>query len=587
MPDLELPTVQSPSISITEPVHASGRKEWWYFVALALPLAGIVLLGALTYRAIDRELTAAALSRNAALAGLTAVMVSEKLDRLVDIGVSLADRVRFRELIAVGRWVEASRILARVPAEFPFIDRVALFDVDGTVMGGIPDTPEVIGRSFAYRDWYRGVTRAWKPYVSEVYRRAAAPSSNVFGVAVPIRSDRQQVLGVLLLQVRLETLLDWTRSVDVGDAGVLYVVDQRANVVFHPQLPLQGDLVDFSALPSVSEALAGRKGVREEVDPRSGDARVIAYQPVPKYGWAVIADQPARAAFEARNDQLRYMLIAYALIVALFGLTAYLASRMVLERKQAADVQRTNAELERRVAERTMQLEAAMKELEGFSYSVSHDLRAPLRAINGFARMLEEDYGERLDHEGHRLLGVVRSSATQMGRLIDDLLDFSRVGRAPLTPKPVDMAALARDAAGEAAAAADGAAPAIELGPLPPARGDPALLRQVWLNLIGNAVKFSSRRDAPRIGVSGRLQDSVAIYCVADNGTGFDMRYYDKLFGVFQRLHRQEEFSGTGVGLAMVQRIVAHHGGKVWAEGRPDHGASFFFSLPAKGGSDV
>ncbi len=581
MSDRESPPVSVSQASPPDPARP-WRQSWQYLVALAVPLAGIVLLGALSYRAIDRELTEAALSRNAALAGLAAVTVSEKLDRLVDIGISLADRVRFRELIAAGRWAEASRILARVPTEFRFIDRVALFDVHGTLTAAVPDVPEVTGHNFAYRDWYRGVARDWRPYVSEVYRRAAAPRLNVFAVAIPIRSDRQEVLGILLLQVQLETLLDWTGSVDAGDHGALYVVDRSARVVFHPKLPLQDELIDLSGWTPVREALAGRKGAREEAGPGSAEARVIAYQPVPKYGWAVIADQPAAAAFESRNAQLRYMLVADAVIAVLCALAAYLAIRIVLERRHAEDAQRVAAELERRVAERTAQLEAANKELESFSYSVSHDLRTPLRAINGFARMLEEDYGARLDAEGRRLLGVVGGSATQMGRLIDDLLDFSRVGRAQLAREPVDMAALARDAAAQALTAAGRAPPQIELGKLPPARGDAALLRQVWLNLIGNAVKFSAHRDAPRIGVSGRIEDGAALYCVEDNGAGFDMRYYDKLFGVFQRLHRQDEFGGTGVGLAIVQRIVARHGGRVWAEGRPGHGASFFFSLPVR-----
>ena len=254
------------------------------------------------------------------------------------------------------------------------------------------------------------------------------------------------------------------------------------------------------------------------------------------------------------------------------------AIRDITDRKAVDDeIRRLNAGLR----QQAVHLKAANQELEGFCYSVSHDLRAPLRAINGFARLLEQDYSDRLDDEGRRLLDVVCGSAMRMARLIDDLLDFARVGRAPLTVRPVDMAALARDAAAEAAAPGDRAARAIEFGPLPPARGDAALLRQVWLNLIGNAVKFSARRDAPRIGVTGRLEDEAAVYCVADNGAGFDMRYYDKLFGVFQRLHRQDEFGGTGVGLAIVQRIVARHGGRVWAEGRPDQGATFYFSLPA------
>jgi light-regulated signal transduction histidine kinase (bacteriophytochrome) len=236
-------------------------------------------------------------------------------------------------------------------------------------------------------------------------------------------------------------------------------------------------------------------------------------------------------------------------------------------------------ELEARVQARTRELEAANSELESFAYSVSHDLRAPVRHIDGFSRMLEEDHGERLDPDGRRLLATVRKGAERMGRLIDDLLAFSRFGRAAMAPAQLDMTAIARGIADELAR--DAASCAIAVEPLPPARGDAALVRQIWINLIGNAVKYSAKRPDPRVEVTGRSEGELSVYCVKDNGAGFDPRYADKLFKVFQRLHTEEEFGGTGVGLAIVHRIVARHGGRTWAEGRPGEGASFWFSLPA------
>jgi len=243
-----------------------------------------------------------------------------------------------------------------------------------------------------------------------------------------------------------------------------------------------------------------------------------------------------------------------------------------------ARVKRQTEELEQRVAERTAALEAANKELESFSYSVSHDLRAPLRAVDGYAQMLVEDYGERLDDEGRRLLGVVRASAEQMGRLIDDLLKFSQVGRRALARNPVDMRSLASEVAAELAPAYPKAR--IELGALPALAGDRALLRHVWSNLIGNALKYSAQTASPSVQISGRVEGAENIYTVGDNGAGFDMRYYDKLFNVFQRLHREDEFEGTGVGLAIVQRVVVRHGGRVWGEGAVGEGARFHFALP-------
>jgi light-regulated signal transduction histidine kinase (bacteriophytochrome) len=239
-----------------------------------------------------------------------------------------------------------------------------------------------------------------------------------------------------------------------------------------------------------------------------------------------------------------------------------------------------NAQLEAKAA----LLESTNKELESFSYSVSHDLRAPLRAIDGFAEMLEEDYAGKLDTEARRYLAVIRENSKRMGTLIDDLLAFSRLGRQPVSKIDVDVESLVREVIDELLRTGPprGAhlAPQIDVGPLPDVRGDRALLRQVWTNLIANALKYSSKAAKPRIEVAGSVGEKENEYFVRDNGVGFNMVYADKLFGVFQRLHRADEFSGTGVGLAIVQRIVARHGGRVWADGKVEEGAVFSFALP-------
>jgi PAS domain S-box-containing protein len=246
---------------------------------------------------------------------------------------------------------------------------------------------------------------------------------------------------------------------------------------------------------------------------------------------------------------------------------------------KVADEQRIQA-LNEYLEEQKTALEASNKELESFSYSVSHDLRAPLRAIDGFSLMLLEDYGPKLDHEAQRYLATIRAGSQRMGQLIDDLLAFSRLGRQPLRAQTIDMDKIVREATKEALGAVTGSAPRLTIHPLPPAVGDPTLLEHVWGNLLGNAVKYSSKVANPAIEIGARQDGGETVYFVRDNGAGFDMQYASKLFGVFQRLHGQDEFPGTGVGLAIVHRIVTRHGGRVWANSAPGRGATFQFCLP-------
>jgi light-regulated signal transduction histidine kinase (bacteriophytochrome) len=244
------------------------------------------------------------------------------------------------------------------------------------------------------------------------------------------------------------------------------------------------------------------------------------------------------------------------------------------------EIKSHNAELEKRVAERTGELQSLNGELEAFSYSVSHDLRAPLRHMHGFAQMVLKNPKLQEDATIQRQLGVIVNSAGEMGTLIDDLLAFSRLGRQSLTMNQVDFARVVREVVAEAVAREPEREIEWSIEPLPVVRGDAAFLRVVWVNLISNAVKYTRERKPAIITISCRNTGDETEFSVRDNGAGFDMAYADRLFGVFQRLHLPEEFEGTGVGLANVRRIVSRHGGRTWAEGKVGEGATVSFSLP-------
>jgi len=706
------------------------------WIVLSLVSAAVVGTAAYSYREIHNELTAVALSRREAVAQLAAATLAEKFSRVVDVAVSLATRVRFRDLVAEGKWDEAIEIMRAVPKDLPQIERLFLADVSGTLKADIPALPGVRGKNFASREWFQGVSREWRPYVSPVYTRAAAPRLNVFAVAVPIRNATRAVAGILVLQIRLESLLEWVKVVNADRRGTIYIVDSNGRLAFHPRHPDQGEIADLSAAPVVERLRRGEHGVEIGVDPVGHEDSIIAYAAVPEYGWGVVAAQPTSASIglAARDEQLRQLLTGYGLVLLLSAAAILLASRVAVARQRAEtellrnraifenlfeslpglylvlapdlkivavsdaylkatmtkreeivgrglfdvfpdnpndpaatgtanlrasldrvrraaaadtmaiqkyDIRRPDGTFEERywspinspvlgvnrrieyiihrvedvtefvhqksqpagntaqmrarmeqmeaeifqssqkVQAANQQLKAANQELEAFSYSVSHDLRAPLRAIDGFSQALLEDYPDRLDDQGRQYLARVRAATQRMAELIDDMLQLSRVTRAEMHCETVDLSALAGSVVDDLRRAEPERQVEVAVPPGLKAEGDPKLLRIALVNLLANAWKFTGHQPSAHIEFGELNSGTERAFYVRDNGVGFDMAYADKLFGAFQRLHAMGEFPGTGIGLATVQRIINRHGGRVWAEAAVNQGATFFFALPA------
>jgi signal transduction histidine kinase len=300
----------------------------------------------------------------------------------------------------------------------------------------------------------------------------------------------------------------------------------------------------------------------------------------------ISASVPLGPYLEREGDVNRILALSHGGI-GLIGLGVIFAfnyrARQRLEERETAEraIHELNASLDERVRQRTAELERANRELESFSYSISHDLRAPLRALNGYARILHDDEGATLTAEGREMLQRIWANADRMGLLIDDMLQFSRLGRAEMRRDDVNMQQLAEAVTGELRDTYPNTH--IAVGPLPRVIGDETMLRQIWVNLIGNALKFSSKSPQPEISISGEISGNEALFQIRDNGVGFDMEHTRHLFEVFQRLHSPAEFPGTGAGLAIVKRVVERHGGRVWADAQPGAGATFGFALPVAG----
>ena len=382
-----------------------------------------------------------------------------------------------------------------------------------------------------------------------------------------LRRSRDVALHELAQRRDAEAFLS---EVIVSTPGVFYALDDEGRLLrWNRQLEV---------IVGLSAAEVGRAHAADLVDPDDREAVSAAIAEAFAAGYAEV-----EARFLTPDGPRDYLLTGrrvageQALYVVGFGVD-------ITERRrweQALGAQ--NEELDRRVALRTAQLEEAFHALESFSYSVSHDLRAPLRAINGYATILESDYAGALGEEGAQLCDRIRHNTIHMGRLIDDLMGFSRLERHEMGAAPVDMGEVVAGVVADLSAAEPGASVDWAIGPLPVVSGDAAMLRQVWANLLTNAVKFSAMRKQACVAVSCEHREGErggeCVFGVRDNGVGFDGRYVDRLFRVFERLHGSE-FDGSGIGLAIVKRIVEAHGGRVWCEGEQGVGASFFFSVP-------
>jgi PAS domain S-box-containing protein len=611
---------------------------------------------------------------------------------------SYASRLSFINAVKNKDVVEAHRNLQDLKKNNAEIDLTFITDQNGILWGNYPVFPEALGKDLSSRDWYKGVSSQWKPYVSDVFKLIVETQPLAVAVAVPVFDLQGQVAGVLATSQRLTFLNDLFNRLPSDNYSTITVVDRMGNIIHSNKPYPTGTVMGYSLFPAVKNALEEKKNQIAIQKPIQKDETVyLTVQSVTLLGWTIVVEHGSKGIIQAGLPRFITTAITFLLIYVItcffllyarkhmlyiesearfrnategsldaffilrsvrdikrriidfefvdlnkaaenmlemsrekvigeklcelipinrtggffekyvrvvetgelleeefpieaeqihaswlrhqvvpLGDGVAVVSRDITSRKRAEEeIIRLNQDLKQQAA----QLEASNKELETFSYSVSHDLRAPLRGIDGWSLALLEDYGGRLDDEGLKHLNRVRSETQHMGQLIDNLLKLSRVTQTEMRLMPVDLTALAHNIAARLQEELPHRGIEFIIEPGLNADGDKILLDLALTNLLDNAVKFTGPRSDARIEFGLVKADGCPVFFVRDNGVGFDTAYASKLFGAFQRLHKKSEFPGTGIGLATVQRIIHRHGGRIWAETQTDQGATFYFTL--------
>ncbi len=533
-----------------------------------------------------------------------------------------------------GSGIPGRNVLAFVMGHASVFEFLLFARVDGTIVSIEPRELDgnLYRRNVAFRDWFQALLASGAPVVSNLHI-SLATSRPAVTVAVPIFGRERHIAGLLAGSIKLQDLSRaGSGALDQGAARQFgYLTDSHGLVMAHQSKPnFVTEQTDFSSEPTVRNALAGRQGAISFFDPVEKEWMLGAFLPIhlgPAAAgrtWAVCFAVPQSAAFAPIGAFSRTIAASAALFALGFGLFSFILirrfvapldqltlavrkagtgdfSHRVRQEKQdefsslaeaynsmAFDLSEKEQRIiahEAQLRQANLRLEESNRELEAFSYSVSHDLRAPLRAIDGFSHALLEDYGSVLGAEGQDHLTRVRRGVQAMGDLIEDMLKLSRVNRAELTSELIDLTALARTQAEDMTARDPGREAEFIIAPSMTAQGDRRLVQILIGNLMDNAWKFTKSRPKARIEIGRLTENGTAAFFVRDNGVGFDMKYVGKLFSAFQRLHERAEYEGTGIGLVIVNRIAIRHGGRAWAEAEVGKGATFFFSLSEKGAS--
>jgi signal transduction histidine kinase len=545
----------------------------------------IVVFGAFTLSTSLDDLNTRSDRERQGAAALGATLVGRTIAARGALLRDVSGRDDFRVALDNRDGARLSAIFAPLVTGVPDIATAGVLDPAGRVVARFPVDATAVGRSFADRDFYAGSMRTDGVFVGDALTSQIDPTLSIVTLSYAVR-EGNVVRGIAILSVRTTTLIaDLLTALDAPGRELLLIDHRSTTIASTGERPMLS-VVDVPA--RAGQGLATLDGA----------PRVYVGAAIAGADWILyVLDDPA-SVYAAQRTLVMQLGGPLATSIVVAGLLAVLlASAWLLltrgRRRLAAanlqlralntEVHGLNRALERNVSE----LRAVNDELSSFAYSVSHDLRAPLRTIDGFSQILLEDKGPSLGEDGQKHLDRVRAAAARMGTLIDDMLLLSRITRDDMSPRSVDLTALARSVVDELRTREPQRKVEFESNGALPASGDERLLRIALTNLLANSWKFTRTRDPAHVSFGVVTRDGEQVYFVKDDGVGFDMRYAQKLFGAFQRLHNMAEFEGTGIGLATVQRIVHRHGGRVWAESVVDQGTTFFFTLPPSGLSEA
>jgi signal transduction histidine kinase len=527
------------------------------FLVLALPTA---IFTTLTTWLVSNALEEEAVKQNMLTAQLVAKQADEQFFGFRRYVESYATRRRLVAGLVRGEMDVVQEQLADFAEQNRKLSRAILTDANGRLIADFPNTPSLTGRDLSTLDWFRGALQSDHPYVSEVHTRAGPDQVAVVTVAAKIKNADGRLLGFIGGQYAVRDLISWLESIQPTRSDRIAVFDQHEKQVLRIHSPVHADISRHPAVRKVLKQPEGSTHV-ENLDGFGGS--LLSHVPIADLGWTVVAYQDESSVFEPLSRLHRTTFLFFVAALAAIALLGWLWFSVLFAYEE--DLRKT------------------VKELENFCYSVAHDLRAPLRAMQGFTTALSDEYADRLDETGKQYAKRVGASAVRMDKLVTDLLNYGRVVHTPLKFENVILDEQARRATEDLQIDIESKRATVAIKkPLGSVHGDPALIESALRHLVDNAIKFTPIDRTPRIEISSERNDGNLRLYVKDNGIGIDPQYREKIFGVFQRLHSNESYSGTGIGLAIVKSAVERMGGKVGVDSKLGKGSSFWIELPTR-----